>query len=114
MVLVTTGACLTCCVLGAGTKLAAAAVLTAAALRFGFTGAYELTGSRGWEHTAGVTGAVLAALAFYAAAAALLEGAYRRPVLPMFRTGPGKRGQRGTLDDQLVGLHNEPGIRLQM
>jgi hypothetical protein len=99
---------------GASGKLVAATVMALAAARFGLTGLYELTGSSGWKHTAGITGLVLAIAAFYAATAFELEATKRRTVLPLLRRGPGQRALDGRLADQLDGVANEAGVRQQL
>jgi succinate-acetate transporter protein len=90
---------------------AAALVMGLAALRFGLTGWYELTATTTAETIAGWAGIVLGAVALYAALALELEGAVRRTVLPIGRTGLAREAVRGegALDvDELV---REPGVR---
>lgn len=95
-------------------KLVPALVLGTAALRFLVTGLYQLTSSDAWENTAGIVGLVLAALAVYAAWAAELEDAGKRPVLPLGRRGKGKAAVERGLEAALPDLGREPGVRGQL
>ncbi|MDP9429150.1 MAG: GPR1/FUN34/YaaH family transporter, partial [Actinomycetota bacterium] len=69
-------------------KLAPAAVMGVAAVRFAVTGAYHLTSSAAWQAAAGWVGLALAVVAVYAALALELEGTRGRTVLPVGRRGP--------------------------
>lgn len=95
-------------------KVAAALVLFVAAVRFAFTGVYELTGDAGWETTAGVTGLVLAGLAFYAALGFELEDQQRRTVLPLLRVGAGRDAMHAALSAQVAHVEHEAGVRKQL
>lgn len=95
-------------------KLAAAAVMSVAALRFGVTGMYELTASSAWKDAAGFVGLLLAALALYAAAAFEMEDVRRRTVLPLWRRGLGERALQGDLSAQIAGVQHEAGVREQL
>lgn len=95
-------------------KLVPAAVLATTALRFAVTGAYEWTGSTGWQITAGVVGLVLCALAAYAALAMLLEDVLHRTVLPLLREGAGRKALTGDLEAQVSQLRHEAGVRDQL
>lgn len=85
VLLVVSGAVLLISALGTGAKPVAGLVLLTSTGRFVVTGMYELTGSTGWRSTAGLWGLALAAVAFYAAMAFELEGAYGRTILPTGR-----------------------------
>jgi succinate-acetate transporter protein len=101
-----------CIPAGVGTsKLAAAGVMALAAVRFGVTGWYELTGASVAGTTAGAVGIALAVVAFYAALALELEGARRHTILPTGRSGLAATAARGegVFDDDE--LSREPGIR---
>lgn len=75
------------------TRLAPAAVLVLASLRFGVTGAYHLSGGdAGWKAAAGIAGLVLGAAALYTALALELEGTTGRSVLPVGRRSAGGPG----------------------
>jgi len=95
-------------------KLVPAAVFLLASLRFFVTAGYELSGSTGWERTAGVLGLVLFALALYAAWAAELEDALGRTVLPFGRRGKGKVAVHGSLLEQVKEVPTEPGVRTKL
>ncbi|MCG6497771.1 GPR1/FUN34/YaaH family transporter [Kitasatospora sp. A2-31] len=91
-------------------KGVAGVVLFTAALRFLLTGAYQYGGGSSWKTAAGVTGAVLAAFALYAALALELEGQRRRTVLPTLRRGGSTGAAPGTaVQDEALG--REPGVR---
>jgi uncharacterized protein len=85
VLLVAAGAVLLLPALGAGAKPVAGLVLFTSAGRFVVTAVYELTASPSWKTNAGWWGVALAAVAFYAALAFELEGAYGRTVLPTGR-----------------------------
>jgi uncharacterized protein len=85
VLLVAAGAVLLTSALGTGAKPVAGLVLLTSTGRFVVTGMYELTGSPAWKSTAGWWGIALAGVAFYAAMAFELEGAYGRTILPTGR-----------------------------
>lgn len=95
-------------------KVVPGTVLLVAALRILLTAGYELGGGNGWKSAAGVTGVVVFVLALYAAAAAMLEGALGKPVLPFGRRRRGRIAVTGGLFDQVQGIANEPGVRMQL
>ncbi|MFL6205228.1 MAG: hypothetical protein ACJ739_07730 [Acidimicrobiales bacterium] len=100
---------------GAATgKLVPAAVFATAAARFATTGVAQLTGDSPWKTLAGLIGLGLGALAVYAALAAGLEDALRRPVLPVGRRARGREALGGALAQQLTDVHHEPGVRQQL
>jgi uncharacterized protein len=115
VLLVTSGlAMLVPAVAAAPAKVAPAAVMGLAALRFLVTGAHHLSGSAAWKNAAGWVGLLLGAVAFYTALAMELEGTTGRSVLPLGRRGPGLVAVegRGSLDaDELAG---EAGVRPQL
>jgi uncharacterized protein len=83
-------------------KLVAAAVLSAAALRFAVTGIYELTAGETWKDIAGIVGLLPCVVGVYAALALTLEDARAKTVLPL-----GRREAR-------VGRMPEAGVREQL
>jgi succinate-acetate transporter protein len=99
---------------GAASKAVLTVVLAGAAIRFAISGGYELTGSQVWAHASGIAGIAVAALAVYAALAFELEATLGRPVLPIGRTGAGRRAVSGRLDYQIADLAREPGVRKQL
>jgi succinate-acetate transporter protein len=72
----------------ASAKLAAAAVMGLAGLRFLVTGAYELSASAAWKATAGWVGLLLGLVAVCSALGLALEAARGRAVLPLGRRQP--------------------------
>lgn len=101
-------------VVGAAGKVLVAVVMGGAAARFAISGGYELTGSPAWEHSSGLAGVAVAALAGYAAAAFELEGAQGRTVLPIGRWGRGRQAVTGDFADQTADLAHEAGVRHQL
>jgi succinate-acetate transporter protein len=95
-------------------KLVPALILITAAVRLGASGAYEYTGSGGWETTAGWIGVLLGVLALSGAWAVQLEDVLGSTVLPVGRLGRGRVAMRGTLSRQTAGLHHEAGVRQQL
>jgi uncharacterized protein len=98
----------------AAVKPVAAAVMGLAAVRFAVTGVFEITASPTWKTVAGVTGLVLAAVAYYAAFGFELEDAKRKTVLPLLRKGPARTALHGDVADQLDGVAHEAGVREQL
>ena len=98
----------------AAVKPVAAAVMGLAAVRFGVTGIYEYTASPTWKTVAGLTGLVLAAVAYYAAFGFELEDAKGKTVLPLLRKGPARTALHGDVADQLDGVAHEAGVREQL
>ncbi|HET6868188.1 MAG TPA: hypothetical protein VFH80_19900 [Solirubrobacteraceae bacterium] len=82
-------------------------VFMLAALRFGLTGVYELSGTAFWQDIAGVVGLVVCAAAAYCVLAFELEGQQLRPVLPTVRRGRAELATSGQLD----GVAREAGVR---
>lgn len=95
-------------------KAVASVVMGIAALRFGLTGAEELSGSAGWRLAAGGCGLLLFAVAVYAALAFELESVRRRTVLPTGRRGRGAIAIGGTFEQEIAGIHHEPGVRQEL
>jgi uncharacterized protein len=95
-------------------KLVPATVLLTTSLRFFTSGIYQLTADRGWKLAAGWVGVVLFAVAIYAALAAELEDVRGKPALPTGRRAKGKVSIEGTLLDQVMDVHHEPGVRKQL
>jgi succinate-acetate transporter protein len=103
------------CALGASLgKLGVALVLTLTAGRFLLTGLYELIGSSGLEHAAGILGLVLVGVATYVALALEVENLRRQTVLPVGRRGRGADALRSPLSDQLRSVEHEAGVREQL
>jgi hypothetical protein len=73
-----------------------------------------MTADRGWKLAAGWIGIVLFAMAVYAALAAELEDVRGKPALTTLRRAKGKMSVEGTLLDQVMDVHHEPGIRRQL
>lgn len=92
-------------------KLVPAGVMVLTGIRFALTGVYQLTGSGGWQTTAGAFGLVVGVAAVYAALALELEGAHRRTVLPLGRRGLAESAVRGEAVFDAAELAREPGVR---
>ena len=92
-------------------KPLAGLVFVAAALRFEFSGVYELSSNGWWKDASGILGLVVCGLAAYSVLAFELEGQKRQPVLPTFRRGRGERSVRGGWNAQLDGIVHEAGVR---
>jgi succinate-acetate transporter protein len=92
-------------------KLVAGLVLAVTALRFATSGVLEYTGSAVWSAVTGWIGVALCVLALYAALAVDLEDLRHHPVLPMLRSGRGRK----SVSDGLIGtdgdVKREPGVR---
>jgi succinate-acetate transporter protein len=95
-------------------KVAAAAVMLGAAVRFALTGVYERIGGAGWERLSGWWGVGLAVLALYAAMAFEIEDVRRRTVLPVWRRGVGKAAVAGGVETELDRIEREAGVREQL
>jgi uncharacterized protein len=95
-------------------KLVPAMVLLTTSLRFFTSGIYQLTSDPGWKLAAGWVGIFLFAVAVYAALAAELEDVRGKPALPTGRRAKGKMSIEGTLLDQVMDVHHEPGVRRQL
>lgn len=115
LLLVAAGAALVVpAVVGLSSKVVASAVLFMASLRFLVTGAYELSGSAGWQTAAGALGLATSLVALYAAAAYELESAKRRTILPTGRRGRGRVSVAGHFTDEIDGIQHEAGVRQQL
>ncbi|MBV9335556.1 MAG: hypothetical protein JO243_06645 [Solirubrobacterales bacterium] len=98
----------------AGGKAAAGAVILAGSARFIVAGLYELTGSTGLEHAAGIIGLVFVAVAGYVGVATLLEDTAKRSLLPIGRRARARAAIEEGLEAQLAGLETEAGVREQL
>src|SRR3954452_9037689 len=95
-------------------KLVPALVFLIAGVRFALVAIYELDGSDGWKHAAGIAGLVLFAFAMYAAWATELEDALGKPILPMGRRRKAKTAMYGSLLEQVKEVPHQPGVRAQL
>lgn len=95
-------------------KLVPAGVLGLAAIRFAFTGGYDLSGVAWVKTGAGIVGCLLAAAAVYAAVAFELEGQLHRAVLPTLRRHRGRRAYDPYLVHQVDEVATESGVRTQL
>jgi succinate-acetate transporter protein len=95
-------------------KLLTALTIGVAALRFVFSGLYELTGSGAWQNVSGAVGIAVAALALYSVWALMLEDQTHSTVLPTLRRGAGEDAIAGDAAGQLAGVANEAGVRQQL
>jgi succinate-acetate transporter protein len=114
VVLVTAGLCMFVPAISGLAKLAPAAVMGLAGVRFLVTGMYQFEASTTWKSAAGWVGLALAVMAFYAALALELEGSHRRTILPVGRRGEAAAAVRGGSSLAPSDLAREPGIRTQL
>jgi succinate-acetate transporter protein len=98
----------------AGGKAAAGIVILMGSARFLVSGIYELTGTAGLEHAAGIVGLVFVAVAAYVGFATLLEDSARRTILPIGRRGVARAAFAEGLGAQLDELEHEAGVREQL
>lgn len=111
VLLITAGVALLVPAISGSAKLAAAGVMAMAAIRFGITGGYELTASPVWKAAAGWAGIALGVVAVYSAFALELEGAKRRMVLPVGRSGLAKKAVHGEGALDADEIAREAGVR---
>jgi uncharacterized protein len=95
-------------------KVVPGLVFLIAAVRFALVAIYQLDGSDGWQHAAGIAGLVLFAFAMYAAWAAELEDAMGKPILPLGRRRRAKTAMYGGLLEQVKEVPHQPGVRAQL
>jgi hypothetical protein len=95
----------------AWSKPVATVLLTVAAARFIFTGAYELGAPSVWQTVSGYVGLVLCASGLYGSLALTLEDARHHTVLPTSRRSTAKIAMRGNLREELEGIVHEAGVR---
>lgn len=98
----------------ASSKVLAASVMFATAVRWAVTAGYEFSGGAAWRTTSGSVGILLAVAALYASLAFEIESQRRGPVLPTFRVGAGRRALDAPLSVQVDGVANEAGVRRQL
>lgn len=97
-----------------GGKPLIALTLALSAARAIIDGLYEVSRSIGFEQASGYVALAIAATAWYAGTAFLLEDLRQHWLLPVFRRGAGKTAMDGDLEDQLVRATGEAGIRQQL
>src|SRR4051794_23850260 len=95
-------------------KVGPAAVIVAGSARMLVTGLYEVTGSKGVEHAAGLLGFALAAVALYSALATIVEDVQGETKLPLGRRAKAAEALAGPFDRQLDALEHEAGVRQQL
>ena len=94
-----------------GGHLLPAVVLAFTSCRFVLTGVAGLSHSGGVQTATGAVGCGVAAAALYAALALELEGSRKGPLLPTFRLAESRLALMAPLDEQVVALENEAGVR---
>jgi succinate-acetate transporter protein len=94
-----------------GGSLLPAGVLAFAACRFVLTGVVGITHSGGLKTATGAVGCAVAAAALYAALALEVEGSRSKGMLPTFRRVESRSALLAPLDEQVVALENEAGVR---
>ncbi|MHB1497177.1 MAG: GPR1/FUN34/YaaH family transporter [Acidimicrobiales bacterium] len=98
----------------ARSKLLAASVNIATALRWLVTAGFEFSDVTAWEVAAGWMGIALGVLALYASLAFEIEDQVRKTVLPTFRRKAGTTAMKGDLAAQVAAVANEAGVRKQL
>lgn len=102
----------------AGTAVAGkpliAVVLMLSATRAILDGLYEVSSSGVFEQISGYVALGIAALAWYAGTAFILEDLRQSPLLPTLRRGPASTAMEGGLRDQVQRASGEVGIRQQL
>jgi uncharacterized protein len=97
-----------------GGRLMVGVAIACGFVRLTLTGLYEVLGSSGLELAAAIAGLVLAAACAYGIVALLSEDLPRRSLLPVGRSGRAASSLGGSLDDQLLELEHEAGVRRQL
>ena len=95
-------------------KAGPAAVVVLGSARLLLFGLYNVSGSAGLEHAAGIVGFALAAAALYSALATELEDIHGDLRLPMGRRARAREALAGPWEKQLDRLDREPGVRQQL
>lgn len=108
------GALLVPIIVAARTKPLMSLVILAAAVRFLFTGIYELGHGSGWETAAGIDGLVVVGLAWYAAAAFAIEANRRHAILPTFRGSGRSSPATDSTSDPIGPVAHDAGVRAQV
>lgn len=91
-----------------------ALTLTLSAARAILDGLYEVSGRTGFENVAGYVALAIAAVAWYAGTAFLLEDLRQKPLLPVVRRGAALSAVQDDLHDQLERPAGEAGVRPQL
>jgi succinate-acetate transporter protein len=89
-------------------------IMLAATGRVILAGIYQLGGSHGLLHAAGIIAIVIAGLAWYGGVAFLIEDVKQRTVLPTFRRGGSKATLEGSLREQIERATGDAGVRQQL
>jgi uncharacterized protein len=98
-------------VLGLSGKPLLSLILALSTARAIIDAIYQFSGTIGIERAAGYVAAAIAAAAWYAGTAMVLEDVKQVTVLPVFRRGASRTAIDGELADQLGGLDSEAGVR---
>ena len=91
-----------------------AVVLTLSAARAILDGIYQVSSATAPEHASGYVALAIAAVAWYAGTAFVLEDLRQTALLPVFRRGAGKIAIDGEIADQLLRTTSEAGVRQQL
>lgn len=98
----------------ASSKVLAAGVMFATAVRWAITAGYEFSGGPAWKTASGAVGILLAVVALYASLAFEIENQRRSALLPTFRVGEGRKALDAPLRMQVDQVANEAGVRKQL
>lgn len=91
-----------------------ALVLSLSAARAILDGLYQVSALTGFEEVSGYVALAIAAFAWYAGTAFVLEDLRQNRLLPVFRRGAAQAAMDGDMHDQLVRATGEAGIRQQL
>lgn len=86
-------------------------ILLISSVRTALAGIYEVSSIKPVFTAAGIVALVLTVIAYYGAVAFLLEDTAHHTVLPLARRGSARTSLAGGLDDQLLGIEREAGVR---
>lgn len=101
-------------VLAASGKPLIAAILGLSSARAVVSGIYQFSSAQGLDYASGYIAAAIAAAAWYAGTALVLEDLRQAAVLPVFRRGAGKQAMTGDLAWQLGRSEGDAGVRAQL
>jgi succinate-acetate transporter protein len=91
-----------------------ALVLTLSGARSVLDGLYQVTGTTGLEHAAGIVAATIAGAAWYGGTAMVFEDLRQRPLLATLRRGAGRAALQQAPFEQLERARLEAGVRQQL
>ena len=91
-----------------------AALIVAAAARYGLNGLYELTASTSVQTASGLVSLGIFVATLYGGLALGIEDVQHRTVLPIGRRGEARQAFEGDLSEQVGSVEKEAGVRKQL